>query len=173
MTTGEVTLELLNAFQRLVDLLFNKRDIPILAPTIQREIIYRLLISEQGTHLRQIASAGSQSQLVARTIEYMKEAYAKPLLVENLAAKAGMSVSTFHNHFRAMTALSPLQYQKQLRLQEARRLMLSDHLDASSAAFSVGYESPSQFSREYSRFFGSPPLRDIATLRQLTTGEHA
>jgi AraC-like DNA-binding protein len=171
MATGEVTPELLNAFQRLVDLLFNEQDIAILAPAIKREIIYRLPISEQGTHLRQIASAGSQSQQVARTVEYMKESFAKPLPVEDLAAKAGMSVSTFHNHFRAMTALSPLQFQKQLRLQEARRLMLSDHLDAASAAFRVGYESPSQFSREYNRFFGSPPLRDITMLRQLTTVE--
>jgi AraC-like DNA-binding protein len=168
MATGEVTPELLNAFQRLVDLLFNEQDIAILAPAIKREIIYRLLISEQGTHLRQIASAGSQSQQVARTVEYMKESFAKPLPVEDLATRAGMSVSTFHNHFRAMTALSPLQFQKQLRLQEARRLMLSDHLDAASAAFRVGYESPSQFSREYCRFFGSPPLRDIATLRSST-----
>lgn len=168
MATGEVTPELLNAFQRLVDLLFNEQDIPILAPTIKREILYRLLIGEQGRRLRQIASAGSQSQQVARTVEYMKESFAEPLPVEDLAAKAGMSVSTFHSHFRAMTALSPLQFQKQLRLQEARRLMLADHLDAASAAFSVGYESPSQFSREYSRFFGSPPLRDISTLRQLT-----
>jgi AraC-like DNA-binding protein len=167
MATGEVTLPLLNAFQRLVDLLADEKDIPILAPTIQREIIYRLLIGDQGARLRQIASTGSQSQQIAGVIEWLKGNFAKPLRVDDLSAKAGMSASTFHHHFRSITALSPLQYLKQLRLQEARRLMLTDHLDAASAAFQVGYESPSQFSREYSRLFGAPPLRDITNLRQM------
>ncbi|MFA0888001.1 MAG: AraC family transcriptional regulator N-terminal domain-containing protein [Synergistales bacterium] len=167
MATGEVTLPLLNAFQRLVDLLEDTEAIPILAPTIQREIMYRLLVGDQGTRLRQIASVGSQSRQIANAIDWLKENFAQPLRVENLATKAGMSASTFHSHFRSMTALSPLQYQKRLRLQEARRLMLTDHLDAANAAFQVGYESPSQFSREYSRLFGSPPLRDIAGLRRI------
>ena len=167
MATGEVTLPLLNAFQRLVDLLADEKDIPILAPTIQREIIYRLLIGDQGARLRQIASTGSQSQQIAGVIEWLKENFAKPLRVDDLSAKAGMSASTFHHHFRSMTALSPLQFLKQLRLQEARRLMLTEHLDAATAAFHVGYESPSQFSREYSRLFGAPPLRDITNLRQM------
>ena len=167
MATGEVTLPLLNAFQRLVDLLADEKDIPILAPTIQREIVYRLLVGDQGARLRQIASTGSQSQQIARVIEWLKGNFAQPLRVDDLSAKAGMSASTFHHHFRSITALSPLQYLKQLRLQEARRLMLTDNLDAGTAAFQVGYESPSQFSREYSRLFGAPPLRDISKLRQM------
>ncbi len=167
MATGEVTLPLLNAFQRLVDLLEDEKDIPILAPTVQREIVYRLLVGDQGARLRQIASTGSQSQQIARVIEWLKGSFAQPLRVDDLSAKAGMSASTFHHHFRSMTALSPLQYLKQLRLQEARRLMLTERLDAATAAFQVGYESPSQFSREYSRLFGAPPLRDITNLRQM------
>jgi AraC-like DNA-binding protein len=168
MATGEVTLPLLNAFQRLVGLLADEKDIPILEPTIQREIVYRLLVGDQGARLRQIASTGSQSQQIARVIEWLKANFAQPLRVDDLSAKAGMSDSTFHHHFRSMTALSPLQYLKQLRLQEARRLMLTERLDAGTAAFQVGYESPSQFSREYSRLFGAPPLRDITNLRQMT-----
>ncbi len=168
MATGKTTPELLSAFQRLVDLLDDEKDIPILAPLIQREIAYRLLIGEQGTRLRQIASTGSQSQQLARAIEWMQSNFTQTLRVDDLAARAGMSSSTFHHHFRSMTALSPLQFQKQLRLQEARRLMLMDRLDASSAGYKVGYESPSQFSRDYSRQFGAPPLRDINQLRQMT-----
>ncbi len=167
MATGGVTPPLLNAFQRLVDLLADEKDIPILAPTIGREILYRLLGGGQGARLRQIASAGSQSQRIGRVIEWLKGNFTQPLSVDDLADRSGMSLSTFHHHFRSMTALSPLQYQKQLRLQEARRLMLTDHLDAATAVFQVGYESPSQFSREYSRLFGAPPLRDIAGLRQM------
>lgn len=171
MATGENTPELLNAFVRLIDLLDSEQDIPILAPVIQREIIYRLLIGDQGARLRQIAAAGSQSQQIARAIEWLKENFTQPLRIDDLAEKASMSTSTFHHHFRSMTALSPLQYMKQLRLQEARNLMLSQRLDAASAAFQVGYESPSQFSREYSRLFGAPPLRDISTLRQIASGQ--
>jgi AraC-like DNA-binding protein len=167
MATGEMTLPLLNAFQRLVDLLDDEEAIPILVPTVQREIMYRLLVGEQGTRLRQIASVGSQSHQIARAVEWLKENFAEPLRVDDLAVKTGMSPSTFHHHFRSMTALSPLQYQKRLRLQEARRLMLTDRLDAANAAFRVGYESPSQFSREYSRLFGAPPVRDIESLRQI------
>lgn len=171
MATGEVTLALVNAFQRLIDLLEEERDIPILAPVIQREIIYRLLVGDQGSRLRQIASAGSQSQQIARAIDWLKGNFSRPLRIEDLAAEARMSNSTFHHHFRSMTALSPLQYQKQLRLQEARRLMLAERLDAATAAFQVGYESPSQFSREYSRLFGESPSRDITRLRQMVVQE--
>ena len=171
MATGEVTLPLLNAFQRLIDLLGSEEDIPILAPVIQREIVYRLLVGDQGARLRQIATAGSQSQQIARAIEWLKGNFTRPLRIDDLAEQARMSTSTFHHHFRAMTALSPLQFQKQLRLQEARRLMLSDRLDAASAGFQVGYESPSQFSREYSRLFGAPPLQDISSLRQTASGD--
>ncbi len=167
MATGEVTLPLLAAFQRLIDLLDEPEDIPILAPLIQREILYRLLVGDQGTRLRQIASAGSQSHQIARAIDWLKANYAQPLRIDDLATHVNMSPSTFHHHFRALTAMSPLQYQKWLRLNEARRLMLAERLDATTAAFQVGYESPSQFSREYSRLFGSPPLRDIKSLHQI------
>jgi AraC-like DNA-binding protein len=167
MAIGEVTLPLLIAFQRLIDLLAEPKDIPILAPIIQREIVYRLLVGDQGARLRQIASAGSQSHQIARAIDWLKSHYTLPLRIDDLAAQVHMSTSTFHHHFRALTAMSPLQYHKWLRLNEARRLMLTERLDAATVAFQVGYESPSQFSREYSRLFGTPPLRDITYLRQM------
>ena len=137
-------------------------------PIIQREIIYRLLLGDQGVRLRQIASAGSQSHQIARAIDWLKGNFSRPLRIDDLATQANMSTSTFHHHFRTLTAMSPLQFQKSLRLNEARRLMLTEHQDATTAAFQVGYESPSQFSREYNRLFGAPPLRDIAKLRQLS-----
>jgi AraC-like DNA-binding protein len=167
MAIGEVTWPLFIAFQRLIDLLAEPQDIPILAPIIQREIIYRLLVGDQGARLRQIASAGSQSHQIAQAIDWLKSHYTLPLRIDDLAAQVHMSTSTFHHHFRALTAMSPLQYQKWLRLNEARRLMLTERLDAATAAFQVGYESPSQFSREYGRLFGAPPLRDITYLRQM------
>jgi AraC-like DNA-binding protein len=166
MATGEVTLPLLTAFQRLIDLLAEPKDIPILAPIIQREISYRLLVGDQGARLRQMASAGSQSHQIARAIDWLKDNFTRPLRIDDLATQVNMSTSTFHHHFRALTAMSPLQYQKRLRLDEARRLMLTERLDSTTASFQVGYESPSQFSREYSRLFGAPPLRDITSLRQ-------
>jgi transcriptional regulator GlxA family with amidase domain len=166
MATGEITLPLLTAFQRLLALLDEPKDIPILAPIIQREILYRLLVSDQGARLRQIASAGSQGNQIAQAIDWLKGNYSKPLHIDDLAARVYMSPSTFHHHFRELTARSPLQYQKWLRLNEARRLMLTERLDATGAAIQVGYESPTQFSREYSRLFGAPPLRDINKLRQ-------
>jgi AraC-like DNA-binding protein len=171
MATGKVTLPLLSTFQRLIDLLDEPKDIPILAPIIEREIFYRLLVSEQGARLRQIASAGSQSQQIARAIDWLKSNFTQPLRIDDLAAQVNMSTSTFHHHFRSVTAMSPLQYQKWLRLNEARRLLLTENQDATTAAFQVGYESPSQFSREYSRLFGAPPLRDITSLRQMATVE--
>lgn len=167
MAVGEVTLPLISAFQRLLDLLGEENDIPILAPMIQREIIYRLLVGDQGARLRQMASAGSQSQQIARAIDWLKGNFSAPLRIEDLATQVNMSTSTFHHHFRTLTAMSPLQFQKMLRLNEARRLMLTERLDATSAAFNVGYESASQFSREYSRLFGTPPLRDINHLRRM------
>ncbi len=171
MATGEVTLQLITAFQRLIELLDEPKDIPILAPIIKREIFYRLLIGDQGARLRQIAAAGSQSNQIARAIDWLKGNFTKPLRIDDLAALVNMSTSTFHHHFRQVTAMSPLQYQKWLRLNEARRLMLAREQDATTAAFQVGYESPSQFSREYSRMFGAPPLRDVANLRQMATVE--
>ena len=149
----------------LIDLLAEPKDIPILAPIIQREIVYRLLAGDQGARLRQMALTGSQSQQIARAIDWLKSHFTEPLRIEDLATHVNMSTSSFHHHFRALTAMSPLQYHKWLRLNEARRLMLTERLDATTAAFQVGYESPSQFSREYSRSFGAPPLRDITNLR--------
>ena len=165
MITGETTAELLDACCRLVDLLSTPRDIPFLSGLIQREIIYRILRGPEGARLRAIATLGDQSHRTAKAIAWVRTNYAKPLRVEDLAKMAGMGVSTLHHHFRALTAMSPLQYQKQLRLQAARERMLVDRLDAASAAFEVGYESASQFNREYSRFFGQPPMRDIRNLR--------
>ena len=165
MATGEVTLPMLSAFQRLVDLLGSDQDIPILAPLLQREIVYRLLVGDLGLRMRQIAAAGTTSHEIAQAVEWLTGNFTEPVRVEDLADRVGMSSSSFHHHFRSMTALSPLQYRKRLRLQEARRLMLAEHVDAASAAYQVGYESPSQFSREYSRLFGAPPARDIHHLR--------
>ena len=165
MATGETTVEFLSACCRLVDLLNTPEDIPVLSGLIQREIIYRILRSAEGARLRAIATQGEQSHRTAKAIAWLRSNYAKPLRVEDLAEVAGMGVSTLHHHFRMLTAVSPLQYQKQLRLQAARGRMLMDGLDAASAAFEVGYESASQFNREYSRFFGQPPMRDVRTLR--------
>jgi AraC-like DNA-binding protein len=168
MATGETTVEFLSACCRLVDLLHTPQDIPFLSGMIQREIIYRILRSAEGARLRAIATLGEQSHRTAKAISWIGANYAKPLRVEDLAEIAGMGVSTLHHHFRLLTAMSPLQYQKQLRLQAARGRMLMDGLDAASAAFEVGYESASQFNREYSRFFGQPPMRDMRTLRSPT-----
>jgi len=165
MATGETTAELLDACCRLVDLLHTPQHIPFLSGLIQREIIYRILRGREGARLRAIATLGDQSHRTAKAIAWVRANYAKPLRVEDLAKIAGMGVSTLHHHFRTLTAMSPLQYQKQFRLHAARERMLIDNLDAASAAFEVGYESATQFNREYSRFFGQPPKRDIRTLR--------
>jgi AraC-like DNA-binding protein len=145
-------------------------DIPILAPLVQREILYRLLVSDQGSRLRQIASAGSHSHQIARAIDWLGSNFDQSFRVDALASHTGISASTFHHHFRSLTSMSPLQFQKRLRLSEARRLMLTEHMDASEAAFQVGYESPSQFSREYNRLFGAPPSRDIQNPHQVSAG---
>ncbi len=162
---GVVTGAMLASFARLVELLDEPEAIPVLAPLIQREIHFRLLQSDQAGRLRQICSVDGQGYRIARAIDWLKLNYDVPLRVDELAARVQMSAATFHHHFRQLTAMSPLQYQKWLRLNEARRLMLNEHRDVSSAAFKVGYESPSQFSREYSRLFGVPPKRDMAVLR--------
>ena len=166
MALDKVTMPLLDSFHRLINLLDTPKDIPILSALIKSEILYRLLVGNQGQRLRQIAMTGSHSHQIARSINWLKDNYTQPLRVKDLANLSGMSTSTFHHHFRALTAMSPLQYQKWLRLHEARRLMLTDNMDAANAAFEVGYESPSQFSREYSRLFGAPPLRDIKKMAE-------
>ncbi len=157
---------LLDPVLRLVRLLDTPEDIPALAPLAVREILYRLLKSERGWQLNQIATNDSQAQRIARVIRWLKEHFMEPLRIEDIAREVHMSESSLHHHFKAVTAMSPLQYQKQLRLQEARRLMLSEDVDAATAGFRVGYESPSQFSREYSRLFGAPPVRDLRRLRE-------
>jgi AraC-like DNA-binding protein len=165
MAVGETSVELLDACLRLVGLLDAPQDIPFLGSLIQREIVFRLLRSPQGKHLRAIATLGEQGHRTSKAVEWLRMNYAKPLRVEELATMARMGVSTLHHQFRSLTAMSPLQYQKQLRLHVARERMLNEGLDAASAAFEVGYESASQFSREYSRFFGQPPMRDVKAKR--------
>ena len=162
---GELTVELLDAFCRLMRLLDEPREIAFLHGLIEREIIFRVLQGPEGARLRAISTSGDQSQRTAKAIAWIKGNYAKPLRVEELAEIAGMGVSTLHHHFRALTAMSPLQYQKQIRLQEARARMSVHGLDVGSAALEVGYESASQFTREYKRFFGETPMRDTRTLR--------
>jgi AraC-like DNA-binding protein len=161
ITVGNMSLSLYYSFLRLISLVNEPENIKILAPIIHKEILYRLLMSEQGPRLREIGINGSKESHIAKAIEWLKNNYNTQLKIENLAAHVRMSSSSLHQHFREMTNMSPLQYQKWIRLHEARRLMLSEKLDASNAAFEVGYESPSQFSREYKRMFGNPPLRDI------------
>lgn len=162
---SEAEPSLIDCAIRLTRLLDTPQDIPFLAPTIVREIYYRLLVSEQGEAVRQIATSGSNMQRIAEAIERIKADFTKPLRIENLAGRANMSASSFHRHFKEVTSMSPLQYQKQLRLLTARQLMLAGDSNADRAAYQVGYESSSQFSREYSRQFGAPPIQDIERLR--------
>jgi AraC-like DNA-binding protein len=168
---GETTVGLLGASIRMLDLLDTPEDIPFLAQLAHREMLYRILRTPQAERLRAIATSGDLGQRTARAISWLRANYAKPLRMEELASTARMGVSTLHHQFRALTAMSPLQYQKQLRLQTARQRMLMDGLDATTAAYEVGYESVSQFSREYSRFFGQPPIRDIKGLRDNNISE--
>ena len=158
--------QLIDAVVRLASLLdVPEADRRFLTPLAEREILYRLLTGEQSDRLRQIAFADSKLSRINRAIGLIKTNYASALRIDEMAALVNMSTSTFHEHFRTVTAMSPLQYQKQIRLQEARRLMLANAVDAATAAFRVGYESPSQFSREYARTFGLPPRRDIEKIR--------
>ena len=157
---------LLDAVVRLVRLLDTPAEAPFLAPLIRREIIYRLLIGEQGDRLRHIAIQGGHTHRIARAIERLHNEFDQSLRVDDIARELGMSVSSFHHHFKAVTAMSPLQFQKQIRLQEARRLMLSEGLDAARAGYRVGYNDASHFNREYKRLFGLPPLRDVEQLRE-------
>ncbi|MEX5588887.1 AraC family transcriptional regulator [Pseudomonas urmiensis] len=156
---------LLDALLRLVRLLDSPRDIAVLAPLVRRELLYRVLRGPQGHRLYEIALANSQTHRVCQAIAWLNQHYQQPLRIEDLAREVNLSTSTLHHRFKAVTSMSPLQYQKQLRLQEARRLMLNDGIEAAVAGYRVGYESPSQFSREYSRLYGAPPIRDVARLR--------
>jgi AraC-like DNA-binding protein len=161
MSIGPVTAPLAMSVMRLMDLLDTPQDIPILAPSMQREILYRVLTSSIGDRLRHAVQIGTQTNRVAAVVRFIQSNFAQPIRIDDLIRVAGMAESTLHHHFRAVTAMSPLQYQKHLRLHEARRLMLNDRMDAGSAAYKVGYESTTQFNREYRRLFGAPPSRDV------------
>jgi AraC-like DNA-binding protein len=165
MAVSRIDVPLIDAALRLTALLSAPRDIPALAPLIIREIHYRLLTGPQGGRLYHLATSGCRWQAIAKLIAWMKRHYTEPMRIDTLARTVGMSVSSLHHHFKAIAAVSPLQYQKQLRLQEARRLMLVG-LDAADAGYRVGYESPSQFSRDYRRLFGAPPMRDVGLIRR-------
>ena len=165
MVLGEATVELLAPGLRMVQLLHTTQDIPFFGKLLQREIIYRLLQGPQGDRLRSVATLADQSYRTAKAVAWLRDNFKKTLNVDELALMTGMSRSTLNHHFRGLTAMSPLQFQKQLRLHTARQKMLTEELDAASAAFEVGYESPSQFNREYKRFFGQPPMRDIQAMR--------
>jgi AraC-like DNA-binding protein len=159
--------QLLDVTVRLVRLLETPAEALVLLPLITREIIYRLLIGDQGGRLRHLVTLGGYPPHIARAVARLRQDFDQPLRVEQLAGELGMSVSGFHHHFKAVTAMSPLQYQKRLRLQEARRLMLSEDRVAASAAFRVGYRDASHFNREYKSLFGVPPMRDVRRLRQI------
>lgn len=166
MDVSPLESPLLDAVVRLVRLLDTPAEAQVLMPLIAREIIYRLLIGEQGNRLRQIAVLGGYTHHIARAIDRLRQEFNQPLRIEAIARELGMSVSGFHHHFKSVTAMSPLQFQKQLRLQEARRLMLGENFDATSAAYRVGYDDASHFNREYKRLFGAPPMRDVERLRE-------
>lgn len=170
LAVSALDMDLLDATVRLMRLVERPDDeFRAVSPLVVREIVYRLLAGEQGSRMRQLASAGGQAHRMVRAIEKLRTNYDKPLRIESLARELGMSLSGFHAHFKTVTAMSPLQYQKQIRLQEARRLMVSEDYDAAEAGFKVGYEDASQFNREYKRHFGEPPMRDVERLRELAT----
>jgi AraC-like DNA-binding protein len=156
---------LLDAVVRLVRLLDSPTEARILAPLVTREIVCRLLLGAQGARLRHIAILGGYTHGISRAVDLLRKDYSQPLRIESIAQELGMSVSGFHRQFKAVTAMSPLQFQKRLRLQEARRLMLGEHLDAASAGYRVGYDDAAHFNREYKSLFGLPPLRDVERLR--------
>lgn len=170
IAVGQLDGDLLDAIVRLIRLLDNKADYTMVSPLVMREIIYRLLVSEQGPRLRQMAAFGGHTHRITKAVQTLKTRYNEPLSIEDLARQLGMSVSSFHQHFKTATSMSPLQFQKLLRLQEARRLLLTEDVDASSAAARVGYDDASQFTREYKRLFGNPPMRDVARFKQLAAG---
>ncbi|MGH2494093.1 MAG: AraC family transcriptional regulator [Ktedonobacteraceae bacterium] len=166
IAVSPLDVHLLDAVVRLVRLLDAPAEAPVLLPLITREIIYRLLMGEQGGRLRHLAVQGGYTPHIARAVKRLRQDFDQPLRIEQIARELGMSVSGFHHHFKAVTAMSPLQFQKRLRLQEARRLMLGEDLDAASAAYRVGYQDASHFNREYKSLFGVPPMRDVQRLRE-------
>jgi AraC-like DNA-binding protein len=166
MNVSPLDASLLDATVRLVRLLDTPAEVRVLRPLITREIVYRLLMGDQGNRLRHLALLGGPTDRIAEAIERLRRDFDQPLRIDSLARDLGMSVSGFHHHFKAVTAMSPLQFQKQLRLQEARRIMLGENLDAAGAGSRVGYDDASQFSREYKRLFGQPPIRDMERLRE-------
>lgn len=170
MDVSPLDADLLDAVVRLVRLLDSPAEARVLRPLITREIVYRLLVGEQGNRLRHLALLGGQADRIAEAVERLRREFNQPLRIDSLARELGMSVSGFHHHFKSVTAMSPLQFQKQLRLQEARRLLIGENLDAASAGFRVGYDDASQFSREYKRLFGQPPMRDVERLREAARG---
>ena len=159
--------ELLDAALRMLRLLDRPQDIAAMAPLLEQEILYRLLTGPLGPRLLQIATAETPSNRIAHAIDWLRVNFSRPLRMEELAERVGMSVSSLHHHFKAVTAMTPMQFQKQLRLHEARRLMFVERMDVGSAGYSVGYQSPSQFSREYSRLYGQSPLRDASAARMM------
>ena len=165
LSVNSLDADLLDAVVRLVRLIENPKEAPVIVPLVKREIVYRLLIGEQGERLRHIAILGGYTPLIAKVIERLHKDLDQPIRVENIAREAGMSVSGFHHHFKAVTAMSPLQFQKRLRLQEARRLLLGEGLDAASAGYRVGYHNAAHFNRDYKSIFGLPPMRDVERLR--------
>ena len=165
LMVGSMDEDLLDAVIRLAELLQKPARIPVLSPLVRREIFYKLLLSEQGGLLRRMVAENNKVQRVAEGLTWLRRNFARPIRMEELAREMRMSPSAMHSWFRAVTSMSPLQFQKQLRLQEARRMLLAESIDAGTASRRVGYESASQFSREYSRLFGAPPLRDIEQLR--------
>lgn len=165
MFVSQMEMPLWDVVIRLARLLDTPKDIPILAPLFTKEILYRVLQGQHGATLAQIAVEGSSTNQIKDVIEHITNNYVRSFRIEELAEMVNMSVSSFHRHFKEVTAMSPIQYQKQLRLQEARRLLLTESADATDVAFRVGYESPSQFSREYSRMFGFPPRQDMKRLK--------
>lgn len=168
MYLARTSAPLLDAVLRVIRLLDTPDEVPVLAPLALREIHYRVLTGELGHRLRELCVIDSQSQRISRAIELLKRRFHEPLRIEELASAAHMSTSALHHRFKAVTAMSPLQFQKQLRLQESRRLMLLEGIDAASAAHRVGYESPSQFTREYRRLFGAPPRQEVEAARLAT-----
>ena len=166
MDVSPVDADLLDAVVKLVKLLDTPDEMKLFAPSIFREIVYRLLKGAQSERLSYLVAAEGDSGRISKAVKQLCENIDQPLKIDEVARELGMSVSGFHNHFKSVTAMSPLQYQKRLRLQEARRLMLGENMDVATASFQVGYEDPSYFSREYKKHFGTPPHRDIATLRE-------